>query len=132
MKVLVLGATGSIGTAVTKELIGHDHKVIALSRSTESDAKLRDWGAFPFRGDLRKPTQWADMVGDCDGIIQVATTFTDDMGQVDTAVLGALKHRPLIRLPNLNGRTATPSHAGRSSTAMTLQLPIACYWNGPI
>lgn len=91
MKVLVLGATGSIGTAVTKELIANDHEVIALSRSIGSDAKLRNWGAVPFRGDLREPEQWADMVRDCDGIIQVATTFTDDMGQVDKAVVVALE-----------------------------------------
>lgn len=91
MKVLVLGATGSIGTAVTKELIANDHEVIALSRSIGSDAKLRDWGAVPFRGDLREPEQWADMLRDCDGIIQVATTFTDDMGHVDRAVVEALE-----------------------------------------
>lgn len=100
MKVLVLGATGSIGTAVTKELVAHGHMVIALSRSTISDEKLQSWGAAPFRGDLRDPEQWADMVRDCDGIIQVATTFTDDMGLVDRAVLAALEqavHRFGIR-----------------------------------
>lgn len=91
MKTLVLGATGSIGTAVTKELIANGHSVIALSRSSESDAKLRQWGARPFRGDLRNPIAWADKVKDCDGIIQVAATFTDDMDAVDHAVLVALE-----------------------------------------
>ena len=55
MRVLILGGTGLIGTAVIRELIKHRHKVLALSRSTGSMAMLKALGASPLRGDLRAP-----------------------------------------------------------------------------
>ena len=90
MRTLVLGATGSIGTAVTKELVRHGHEVRALSRTDASDDTLKRMGAAPVRGDLRRPHAWAHAVKGCDAIIQVAATFTDDMGDVDAHVLAAV------------------------------------------
>ena len=55
MRVLILGGTGLIGTAVIRELIKHRHKVLALSRSTRSMAMLKALGASPLCGDLRAP-----------------------------------------------------------------------------
>ena len=90
MKVLVLGATGLIGTAVTKELLQAGHKVTGLCRSERSATQLEGLGATPLPGDLRDPGPWADIVADVGGIIQTATTFEEDMGPVDRRVLAAL------------------------------------------
>ncbi|WP_394693584.1 NAD-dependent epimerase/dehydratase family protein [Hyphobacterium sp.] len=90
MKVLVLGATGLIGTAVTKELLQTGHEVTGLCRTERSAAHLERLGATPLRGDLEDPAPWAGVVATIDGIIQTAATFEDDMGSVDWCVLAAL------------------------------------------
>lgn len=91
MRVLVLGATGSIGTAVSAELNAHNHKVIALVRSEENKSKLEARGYETISGDLRQPEKWSNIVHSVDAIVQVATTFTDDMGMVDRVVIEALQ-----------------------------------------
>lgn len=90
MRVLILGGTGLIGAAVIRELIKHRHKVLALSRSTRSMAMLKALGASPLRGDLRAPDAWVQSVRRVDAIIQVAATFTEDMGQVESKALEAI------------------------------------------
>ncbi len=90
MKVLVLGATGLIGTAVTKELLRAGHEVMGLCRSDWSARRLEHLGATPLPGDLRDPGPWAGVASDSDGIIQAAATFEEDMGPVDRHVLTAL------------------------------------------
>ena len=90
MRVLILGGTGLIGAAVIRELIKHRHKVLALSRSTRSMAMLKALGASPLRGDLRAPDAWVQSVRRVDAVIQVAATFTEDMGQVESKALEAI------------------------------------------
>lgn len=55
MKVLVLGATGLVGTAITKELLQAGHQVTGLCRSERSARQLEHLGATPLPGDLRNP-----------------------------------------------------------------------------
>lgn len=90
MDVFVLGGTGTIGTAIIRELGLRSHSVTALSRSTTSDKKLGVLGVRPFRGDLAKPDAWAKLAASHDAIIQVAATFGDDMGEVDERVIKAI------------------------------------------
>lgn len=90
MHVLLLGATGMIGSAILAELVRHDHHVIGLARSDASVEQVRDAGADALRGDLRDPGRWAGAVRDVDAVIHVAATFDDDMGPVDLDVLRAL------------------------------------------
>ncbi|MVO16909.1 NAD-dependent epimerase/dehydratase family protein [Parasedimentitalea huanghaiensis] len=97
MKVLILGGTGTIGTAVTTELTRHGHNVIGLSRSVTSDQTLLQLGATPYRGDLRKPDHWAHLVREVDGLIQLATTFDDDMAAVDTRAITEILRRAAQR-----------------------------------
>jgi nucleoside-diphosphate-sugar epimerase len=52
MKVFITGATGFIGSAVTKELIAHGHEIVGLARSEESKARLAELGASAFEGTL--------------------------------------------------------------------------------
>jgi nucleoside-diphosphate-sugar epimerase len=68
MKVFVTGASGHIGFAVVRELLGAGHKVSGLARSDASANKLAGAGAEVVRGDLddfeglRKAAKAADGV----------------------------------------------------------------------
>jgi nucleoside-diphosphate-sugar epimerase len=52
MRIFVTGASGFVGGAATRSLIAAGHSVLAMSRSEESDAKIRALGAEPVRCDL--------------------------------------------------------------------------------
>jgi nucleoside-diphosphate-sugar epimerase len=97
MHVLLLGGTGSIGSAILDELIAHGHRVTALARSERSAARLREAGADPLPGDLTRPQDWAGFVTGVDAVVQAAADFDSDMGGIDRAVLEAISSAASIR-----------------------------------
>ncbi|PWR23550.1 NAD-dependent epimerase/dehydratase family protein [Zavarzinia compransoris] len=90
MKILVLGATGTIGAAVATRLAGQGHDVLGLSRRVDSDRILTTLGLPFFRGDMRRPQPWSHLLDQMDTVIQTACTFTDDMDAVDAGIADAL------------------------------------------
>ncbi len=96
MRVLVLGGTGSIGSAVVTTLLQRGHEVIALARSDESTRRLSRMSATVLPGDVRMPEQWIAAADDADAVIHAATDFGSDMAGMDQTLMDAL-------LPRLSG-----------------------------
>lgn len=123
MHVFVTGATGTIGSAVTAELLAHGHTVTALARSDASAGAVEAAGAVPLRGSLSDLDVLRAGAADADGVIQLA--FSSDFSSAESvargvaeesaalAVLGSAlqgSDRPLVTV------SGTPWVPGRTST----------------
>ena len=123
MRVFVTGATGTIGSAVTAELLTHGHTVLALARSGASAEKLRATGAQALPGSLTDLDVLRAGAAQTDGVIHLA--FDHDLTAPEaldraitqeTAALHALgaeltgSDRPLVTV------SGTPWVPGRAST----------------
>lgn len=101
MRVFVLGGTGSIGSAVVRELVRRGHDVLALARSDISAAKLGEAGATPIAGDIAAPKPWTERLPLVDAVIHAACDFGSAMGAIDRRLLDLL-------LPGLAARAKRP------------------------
>jgi nucleoside-diphosphate-sugar epimerase len=106
MRVFVTGATGFIGSAVVKELIGAGHQVLGVYRSEDKAAALAAAGAELYQGSIAEPDSLKAGASRSDAVIHLAfnhnfSTFVQNC-EDDRAVIDALgsalvgSDRPLI------------------------------------
>jgi len=123
MHVFVTGGTGTIGSAVVAELLGHGHTVLALARSDGSAQAIKDAGAEPLRGGLGDLDILRAGAAQADGVISLA--FGRDYSSSEalaaaiaeeSAAMSALgqeltgSDKPIVTV------SGTPWVAGRTST----------------
>ncbi len=88
MKVLVIGATGYIGRAVSEALVARDHEVRALVR--EASANRRPAGTHSVVGNVSEPASLVAAAGDVDAVIYAVQYDGDNAVAAETAALAAL------------------------------------------
>ncbi|GAA2990993.1 NAD-dependent epimerase/dehydratase family protein [Actinokineospora diospyrosa] len=94
MDIFVTGASGYIGSALSRTLIARGHRVRGLARTPLAEAVVRGHGAEPVRASLTDLDALARAAAEGDGVVHTAATETADRAEVDraavTAMLGAM------------------------------------------
>jgi uncharacterized protein YbjT (DUF2867 family) len=73
MKVLVVGATGTLGRQIVRRALDDGHEVRCLARSAQRAGFLREWGVELVRGNLTKPETLPSALEGIDAVIDAAT-----------------------------------------------------------
>jgi nucleoside-diphosphate-sugar epimerase len=79
MRVFVTGASGFVGSAIVKELLGVGHEVLGLVRSDKGAEQLASTGAEVYRGDVNDLEFIQQGASACDAVIH--TAFNHDFSQ---------------------------------------------------
>ncbi|MEO6913009.1 MAG: NAD-dependent epimerase/dehydratase family protein [Candidatus Baltobacteraceae bacterium] len=90
MNVLVIGATGYIGSAVSNALKASGHTVLGTARSEPAAQDLRNSGVDPILADITDPLSITAAAQRSDAAIYVVQYTEPDGAQVERAALQAL------------------------------------------
>ena len=135
MRVLVTGATGFVGRAVTRALLGSGHDVLAFVRTPSKAADLEAAGAALAVGEMLSPDTYAPLVGEVDAVVHTAQYGTsgrltraklEQVKAADAAMTKALAQRCLElhkRLVYTSGCFNYGDHGDAWITEATPEMP---------
>jgi nucleoside-diphosphate-sugar epimerase len=81
MRVFITGATGYIGSVISKKLLAQGHQVMGLARSQAAKASLQAQGITVHPGDLRLAASLAAGAVETDAVFHVAASREPDAVQ---------------------------------------------------
>jgi len=132
VRIFVTGATGFIGSATVKDLIGAGHQVIGLCRSDDKAPALAATGAEVYRGSIAEPDSLKDGAARSDAVIHLA--FNHDFSRFlqncedDRAVIKTLasvlagSQRPLIVTSGTGIANTVPGEPAKEDNAIVSSI----------
>ena len=78
MKILIVGATGTLGRQVAKQAIADGHNVRCIVRNPRKASFLQEWGCELTKGNLLFKEDISYALQDIESVIDVATSRPDD------------------------------------------------------
>jgi uncharacterized protein len=107
MKIAIVGATGNIGTRLTKEAVSRGHSVTAISRHPENAVK--DGKVTAKKGDVTDPKSLASLLAGHDAVISAVRFSESPAGNV----VGATKSAGVKRLLVVGGAASLTGADGK-------------------
>lgn len=90
MRVLVTGATGYLGSAISAALRADGHEVVATVRSAARAAELREMDYQVVEAELGEPASLARAASEVDAVVHAAAINGPERAAADTAAVSAM------------------------------------------
>jgi len=91
MNVLIIGATGYIGTAIDEALSARGHRTVSAARSDSARDKLRARGSAFVTGDAANPASLIEPARAADAVVYCVQITDDDPWTVDSRALREIR-----------------------------------------
>ncbi|MGB3633209.1 MAG: NAD-dependent epimerase/dehydratase family protein [Rubrobacteraceae bacterium] len=90
MDVLIIGATGYVGSALSEMLVDAGYETAGLARSEDSAKKLGSMGLGVVTGDLSAPESFIPAVGEAEAVVYAAAPEGPDAAELDRGAVKAI------------------------------------------
>ena len=78
MKILLVGATGTLGRQIAKKAVQDGHEVRCIVRNPRKASFLQEWGCELTKGDLLRKEDISYSLQDIDAVVDAATSRPED------------------------------------------------------